>query len=607
MKKISCLLILLLSVVQQYAQDTLFIYASTQSEFMGNYCKKLSLNELTSIPINHNFEAEYKRNISLKGDLWHWLKVNIKNTTTKDKTFLVFFHNAQLDTAQYFIVKEDKLRYTSPITGCNMPVGERPTNDRTLSLPLHIKAGEVFDLYMKIYGREFDIAVTPQLVDPVTGIDFQWTTYLYQLLFIIGILFAVVIAIITFYQRKYRLPSSEIIWFLTYVVAGEFYLIATSGFGSLYLWGWFPWFEVNAAIFFGSVSCLALLEFSRTVLDLKKSYPKTDRFFYLTARFYITCSLLGFLHFFPLIKPGFYKNLITIPYMLTLICLVMILLISFRKLKKSKLGYFGWIAGFYFFHALFYLLIICLENNIIVYNHLHHVWINVVCYVPQILLAMVYLVLKFISLIENNMNKVQNIRKQILTDIHSDIGESLTKIKLSVHSMLQGAAINDTTRLMLEKIKLESSNADDYLHELYFSTNTNDIRMEEVQSFFKEMVTSFWKYTDMVIVFDLPAPSHPVLIDSKTKSQLLMMLKEMNNNVAKHAKATEMQFSFKFIAPNKYRMEVRDNGIGFDLNQKTNSSHGLTGMKYRAEQIGAVLVIQSIPNAGTILSLTGPL
>ena len=54
------------------------------------------------------------------------------------------------------------------------------------------------------------------------------------------------------------------------------------------------------------------------------------------------------------------------------------------------------------------------------------------------------------------------------------------------------------------------------------------------------------------------------------------------------------------------RLELRDNGAGFLVNQTNGAGFGLIGMRERAERIGGTLTIASEPGAGTTIIAVSP-
>ena len=85
----------------------------------------------------------------------------------------------------------------------------------------------------------------------------------------------------------------------------------------------------------------------------------------------------------------------------------------------------------------------------------------------------------------------------------------------------------------------------------------------------------------------------------------------MLNNILKHSKATEVIVDLKFLE-DIFTMEITDNGVGFDVAEKRNSSLsgsgvGLRSLYNRARIIGADISITSKPGKGTSVLIELPL
>src|ERR1035437_2669856 len=82
---------------------------------------------------------------------------------------------------------------------------------------------------------------------------------------------------------------------------------------------------------------------------------------------------------------------------------------------------------------------------------------------------------------------------------------------------------------------------------------------------------------------------------------LFRILQEALNNVLKHAMATTVTVQLTTIA-DKLVMEIRDNGIGFDVNSKCRpDSYGLIGVKERIKLLDGRLDITSKVGEGTMI------
>ena len=77
---------------------------------------------------------------------------------------------------------------------------------------------------------------------------------------------------------------------------------------------------------------------------------------------------------------------------------------------------------------------------------------------------------------------------------------------------------------------------------------------------------------------------------------------EALNNVAKHARASQVEIQLKHEA-SAIELNIRDDGQGFDPEQTISGHYGLSMMHERAEGVGAQLSITSRPGQGTELTI----
>jgi signal transduction histidine kinase len=87
-------------------------------------------------------------------------------------------------------------------------------------------------------------------------------------------------------------------------------------------------------------------------------------------------------------------------------------------------------------------------------------------------------------------------------------------------------------------------------------------------------------------------------LSEREVQSLFRIAQESLNNVIKHAQTSSASIILKFTDP--ARMEIRDEGVGFDFDHN-NPGVGLKGMKERAAGIGWTLDIVSKPGEGTLV------
>ena len=91
---------------------------------------------------------------------------------------------------------------------------------------------------------------------------------------------------------------------------------------------------------------------------------------------------------------------------------------------------------------------------------------------------------------------------------------------------------------------------------------------------------------------------------------LFRMFQEALNNILKHSKASRLDVIMDY-EDDRLEMEIRDNGVGFDLPAKqtsisSGSGVGLRSLYNRASIIGAELLVNSEPGKGTRISIKLP-
>lgn len=106
-----------------------------------------------------------------------------------------------------------------------------------------------------------------------------------------------------------------------------------------------------------------------------------------------------------------------------------------------------------------------------------------------------------------------------------------------------------------------------------------------------------------------PEGSEVAGLDPQVETQLLSILQEALSNVRKHASARHVEVKFA-IVPGWVNVTLSDDGTGFDPNahpEAPGEHFGLRVMHERAEEIGGVLSVNSVPGQGTQVKVRVPI
>src|SRR5690606_29605578 len=119
------------------------------------------------------------------------------------------------------------------------------------------------------------------------------------------------------------------------------------------------------------------------------------------------------------------------------------------------------------------------------------------------------------------------------------------------------------------------------------------------------------KYPDLAMRMDIQ-PTSGKLSEAESVA-LFRIFQEALINITKHAETKNVQVHITLkIDGSQVRLEVRDNGIGFNIPDQwldfAQEGHlGILGMRERAETVGGNLEIQSAKGKGTQITATIPL
>lgn len=125
-----------------------------------------------------------------------------------------------------------------------------------------------------------------------------------------------------------------------------------------------------------------------------------------------------------------------------------------------------------------------------------------------------------------------------------------------------------------------------------------DAVREHLDAFRRELqIQAHFVCRDQAVVDQLPVT---------VSAQLLRVLQESLSNCHLHAAATAVTVRL-FTASTRVRMEVQDNGTGFDPASVPDSRLGVCIMRERMAQVGGTLTITSVPHGGTLVAAEAPL
>lgn len=185
--------------------------------------------------------------------------------------------------------------------------------------------------------------------------------------------------------------------------------------------------------------------------------------------------------------------------------------------------------------------------------------------------------------------EMERLRVRIASDLHDDIGATLTKI--SLYADLLQASNTKSSKESNQLLKKIASMGRDTLRGLADIVWAIDARndsignlINKIQEFAMDMLSK----KDIEVIFKKEGIDMEASINAEKRQHVYLICKEAINNIFKHADATKVEISF-IGKNNKIDVQITDNGNGLPVKQKNGLGNGLRNIEQRAKKLDADL------------------
>ena len=207
---------------------------------------------------------------------------------------------------------------------------------------------------------------------------------------------------------------------------------------------------------------------------------------------------------------------------------------------------------------------------------------------------------------EERLIELERVRRRIAADLHDEIGSSLTQISiLSEVARRQGDQATSGVVHSLDTIAASSRELVDAMSDIVWAINPAKDHLSDLTQRMRRLAADAFTASNTSFTVDLPSSEHEIALGASVRREVFLMFKEAVTNIIKHAACTEAVITLA-IEHGVLRLEIRDNGRGFDLASRT-EGHGLASLRNRAAALRGSLTIVSAPGAGTAVTLEVPI
>jgi ligand-binding sensor domain-containing protein/two-component sensor histidine kinase len=206
----------------------------------------------------------------------------------------------------------------------------------------------------------------------------------------------------------------------------------------------------------------------------------------------------------------------------------------------------------------------------------------------------------------NQLLKMERMRTRIASDLHDDIGSSLSQISI-ISEVVRAQLARENSSFIdpLSTIAQTSRELVDSMSDIVWAINPKRDNLYDLVYRMRRFATDSLTAQEIDVDFLAPDELPATRIDSDTRREILLIFKEAVNNAVRHSHGSLINIELSFDN-SALQLVVSDNGRGFDP-AKDHRGHGLFSIRQRAERIGGELTIVSTFGRGTAVSLRTPL
>lgn len=196
-------------------------------------------------------------------------------------------------------------------------------------------------------------------------------------------------------------------------------------------------------------------------------------------------------------------------------------------------------------------------------------------------------------------------RARLARDLHDELGSSLTEISLLANGGAGAPPTLDKATHRFRQIADKAGGVVDTLDVIVWAVNPASDALQPMADYLSSSVREFLSACGIKCRLKVPIQFPAANLDSQTRHNLFLAVKETLNNVARHSAATEVEFRMA-IVDQCLQITVTDNGVGFDTATPT-TGLGLANLRRRLDAIGGQCSIESRPATGTTVTMFLPL
>lgn len=210
----------------------------------------------------------------------------------------------------------------------------------------------------------------------------------------------------------------------------------------------------------------------------------------------------------------------------------------------------------------------------------------------------------------NRLLELERIRTRIATNLHDDIGSSLTQIAILsevANRKLEGSPAEASEPL--SRIAEISRDAVDAMSDIVWAVNPRRDTLGDLIQRIRRFGSDVLSARGIEFSFRIPGERIEPALRGDLRQEIFLIFKEAVNNIVRHANCKQVEVTL-FVENGQLVLNTKDDGRGFESGKDGGDGrhgHGVASMKARAQNLAGTFHISSEPGRGTTISVRVPL
>ncbi|MNW31263.1 Sensor histidine kinase LiaS [compost metagenome] len=194
-------------------------------------------------------------------------------------------------------------------------------------------------------------------------------------------------------------------------------------------------------------------------------------------------------------------------------------------------------------------------------------------------------------------------RQRLARELHDAVSQQLFAISMTATAV--GRTLDkdfDKAKRQVALIEEMSAVAQSEMRALLLHLRPVYLEGKHLEQGLRELVKELELKVPMEIDFEMDSS---IRLIKGVENHLFRIIQEAMSNTLRHAKATRMEIRI-LEREDAIRVMIRDNGIGFELDERKQASYGLSTMQERISEVGGAIQFVTAPGKGTRIEMTVP-